>query len=217
VTGREAKAWVRDRIRSSPVRLDPAAESLVAAHLGEDVSRLSSLLEILAAAHGEGARLGPDDVAPYLGEAGSVAPWDFTDALESGQPDVALGLLHRMLSAGERHPLVVLAVLTRHVQGLLNVDDPTITSEAQAAAAMGIAKGRSTFPAKKALASARRLGSARIAEAVGLVADAEVALKGGQDWPGPLVLEVLVARLCRLFRSAGGAPRAGARAGNRAR
>ncbi len=203
VAGRDAKAWVRARIAESPVRLDAAAEALLEAHLGEDLSRLSSVLEVLAAAHGDGHRLRPADVEPYLGEAGSVAPWDFTDAVEGGQPDVALGQLHRMLGAGARHPLVVLAILTRQVQGLMQVDDPGITSEAAAAAAMGIAKGRSTFPAKKALVSARRLGSARIAEAVGLVADAEVALKGGQDWPGELVLEVLVARLCRLFRTAG--------------
>lgn len=201
VSGREARGWVRDRIKASKVRLDHHAEALVEAHLGEDVSRLGSLLEVLASAYGEGARLGAGEVEPYLGAAGSVAPWDFTDAIDSGRTEVALELLHRLMEAGERHPLVVLTVLARHVQAMLRVDGDHITTEGQAAEAMGMAKGRSTFPAKKALASARRTGPAGVAEAVGLVADAEVALKGGTEWPAELVLEVLVARLCRLSRT----------------
>ncbi|MCU4187328.1 DNA polymerase III subunit delta [Acidiferrimicrobium sp. IK] len=207
VSGREAKGWVRDRIKASKVRLDGGAEALVEAHLGEDVSRLGSLLEVLAAAYGEGARLGAADIEPYLGEAGSVAPWDFTDAIDSGRTEAALELLHRLMEAGERHPLVILSILTRHVQGMLRVDGDDIVTEAQAAAAMGLAKGRSTYPAKKALASARRMGPSGVAEAVGLVADAEVALKGGTEWPAELVLEVLVARLCRLARAGAGARR----------
>jgi DNA polymerase-3 subunit delta len=156
------------------------------------------------AAHGDGARLGADDIEPYLGEAGSVAPWDLTDAIDNGQTEIALTLLHRLLGAGERHPLVIVSILHRHLAGLQRVDGPAITSEAAAAAALGFAKGRSTWPAKKALASSRRYGSAGVTEAIGLLAAAELDLKGRRDWPGELVLDVLVARLCRLARS--GAP-----------
>ena len=83
----------------------------------------------------------------------AVAPWDFTDAIDAGGTEKALVLLHRLLEGGDRHPLVVLAILHRHVQSLLRVDGPAIQTEAQAAEAMGIAPGRSTFPAKKALAT----------------------------------------------------------------
>jgi DNA polymerase III subunit delta len=200
VTSREATEWIRDRVRHSAVRLDAAAEARLVAHLGEDLSRLGSILDVLAAAYPHAGRLGPDEVTPYLGEAGSVAPWDLTDAIDRGQTEVALTLMHRMLEAGERHPLVVLATLHRHVAAMVRVESPSISNEADAAAAMGIAKGRSTFPARKALTAARNLGSAGVAEAVCLVADAELALKGKLDWPGELVLEVLVARLCRLSR-----------------
>jgi DNA polymerase III subunit delta len=208
VNGRDAPAWVRERTRAAPIRLDAAAESLIESHLGEDVSRLTAILDVLVAAHGEGARLGPDDVEPYLGEAGAVAPWDFTDAIDRGDATAALTLLHRMLSAGQRHPLVVASILNRYVVNMLRVDSPSIATEAAAAAALGIAKGRSTFPAKKALTSARRFGSDGISEAVILLADAELDLKGARDWPGELVLEVLVARLCRLARAGSGRPAA---------
>ena len=201
VSNREAHGWIKQRMRESSLHLDARAEALVEAHLGEDISRLSALLDVLEAAHGAGARLGVSDVEPYLGEAGSVAPWDLTDAIDAGRNEAALAALSRLLAAGERHPLVVLAILHRHVSSMLRVDDPDVRTEVQAAEAMGIAKGRSTFPAKKALTAARRLGSAGVAEAIGHVADAEVALKGGSEWPGELVLEVLVARLCRLART----------------
>lgn len=222
VSGRDAKNWVRERLRASPLSFDPAAVEVVERHLGEDVGRLSALLPVLEAAYGREARLGPDEVTPYLGEAGAVAPWDLSDAIDAGKTQAALEVLHRMLGAGERHPLVVLATLVRQVESALRVDGPEIVSEGQAARALGIPPGRSTFAARKALERAHRWGSEGIAEAVGLMADAEANLKGATDWPEPLVLEVLVARLCRLSRSgrATGAPRRGpsrpARGGSRA-
>jgi len=200
VDGRDSKSWLRERAAASGVRLDAAAEGLLLAHLGEDLSRSLGLLEVLRAVYGEGARIGVPDLEPYLGEAGSVAPWELTDAIDKGDTATALAVLHRMLAAGERHPLVVLASLHRHISAMLRVDGPGITTEAEAAAALGIAKGRSTYPAKKALTQLRRIGSGAVAEMSGLIADAEVALKGASARPEAAVLEVLVARLCRLAR-----------------
>jgi DNA polymerase-3 subunit delta len=195
------RAWLRERIGESGVKLDAEAEAAVAAHLGEDVGRAVPVLAVLEAVYGAGARLGRADVEPYLGEAGSVTPWELTDAIDAGDAGKALVLLHRLLEGGARHPLVVLGILHRHVASLLRVDDPSIRGEADAARALGIPPGRSAYPAKKALAAARRMGSDGVAEAVGLVSDAELDLKGGSAWPAPAVLEVLVARLCRLARA----------------
>jgi DNA polymerase-3 subunit delta len=211
VDSRDARTWFRARLRGAPVQLDGPAEALVGDHLGEDRGRLTPLLEALASAYGAGARLGVEEVEPYLGEAGSVAPWDLTDAVDTGDTELALVRLHRLLDAGDRHPLVVLAILHRHVSAMLRVDGAQITSEAEAADALGIPRGRSTFPARKAWRSARRLGSARVGEMTGLVADAEVALKGGQALPEEVILEILVARLCRLSRTATGAAGRGRR------
>jgi DNA polymerase III subunit delta len=216
VVPREARDWVRSRIRAAPLRVDSQAEGLIEAHLGEDVSRLGALLEVLVAAHGEGAHVGPAQVEPYLGQAGGVAPWTFTDAIDAGRTADALTQLHRLLGGGERHPLVVLAILHRHVQSWLRIDSPSIETEGDAAAAMGIGPGRSTYPAKKALGTVRRWGSASVAEAVGLVADAELNLKGASAWPPEAVLEVLVARLGRLAR-AGAGPATGSPSGSRRR
>jgi DNA polymerase III subunit delta len=213
VGSREAHSWVTERLSHGPVKLEPAAAAQVEAHLGEDLNRLGMLLVTLEAAYGTGARIGPEELAPYLGQPGSVPPWDLTDAIDRGEPvSEALKLLHRLMEAGSRHPLVVLAILHRHFGNILRVQSPDIATEAQAAEALGIAKGRSTFPARKALDAARRLGMRGSGDAVIALADAELALKGKLDWEPEVVLEVLVARLCRLSRNARGAPvHAGAR------
>jgi DNA polymerase III subunit delta len=205
VSSREAHNWVTQRVAQGPVSLAPAAAALVESHLGEDLNRLGALLATLEAAYGPGAKIGPEELAPYLGRPGSVPPWDLTDAIDKGETEVALIVLHRLMDAGGRHPLVVLAVLQRHFGNVLRVQSPDVATEAQAAEALGIAKGRSTFPAKKALDAARRLGPRGSADSVMALADAELAIKGKLDWEPELVLEVLVARLCRLSRSARGA------------
>jgi DNA polymerase-3 subunit delta len=201
VSPKEAPRWLAERLSVTPVKLTPPAVALVGQHLGEDLGRLSSLIAVLEAAYGRGARVGPKELEPYLGQPGSVPPWDLTDAIDKGDAERALVLLRRLLAAGDRHPLVVHAILHRHFANILRVQSPLVTSEAEAAEALGIQKGRSTFPAKKALDAARRLGAARAGDAILALAEAELALKGKLEWGPELVLEVLVARLCRLSRA----------------
>jgi DNA polymerase-3 subunit delta len=206
VSTREVHGWFSDRLAHAPVKLAPQAAAMVEAHLGEDLNRLSALLAVLETAYGRGARIGPDELSPYLGQAGAVPPWDLTDAIDRGENEQALQVLHRLTGAGGRHPLVVLAILQRHYGNVLRVQSPAIAAEAQAAEVLGIAKGRSTFPARKTLDAARRLGPAGTGDAVIALADAELALKGKVDWRPELVLEVLIARLCQISRKSRGSP-----------
>jgi len=208
--GRDAKGWIEARLRDAPLRFEPATRARLAAHLGEDVARLPALLDVLVAAHGEGARIGGEEIEPFLGAAGSIAPWDLTDAMDRGDAGGALEALHRLVEAGERHPLVMLAILHRHVAPILALDGSGATTEAQAAEVLGIAKGRSTFPARKALATSRQWGPEGVSRAVALLARADVDLRGGSAVPAEAVLEVLVARLARLAPGRGAAGRGAA-------
>lgn len=197
---KQRSTWLAEHARSGPVRLEPAALNLVEKHLGEDLGRLANLLEALGAAYGHGARVGPEEVRPFLGEAGPVPPWELTDAIDAGDTDRAVAALARMSGAGDRHPLQTMAVLSGHYGRLLRLDGAGITDEATAAEALGI-RG-STFPAAKALRAARRLGHEGVAQAIALLAQADLDLRGAREWPDSLVLEVLVARLSRLSRAA---------------
>jgi DNA polymerase-3 subunit delta len=186
-----------DHLKGGPVRLDGPATAQLSEHLGEDMGRLEGLLDTLAAAYGPGATVSLDDLGPFLGAAGALAPWDLTDAIDAGETAKALTVLHRMLEAGESHPLVVMSMLHRHYRQMLRLDGAGATSPEQAAQMLGL---RSAFPAKKALAQSRRLGTARIGRAVQLLAEADLGMRGTTALPGDLVLEVLVARLSRLVR-----------------
>ena len=196
-TGKARSQWLTDHLRGGPVRLDGQAQARLGEHLGSDMGRLAGLLDTLAAAYGRGATVTADDLEPFLGEAGALAPWDLTDAVDAGRTAQALDVLHRMLAAGDSHPLVVLAQLHRHYRQMLRLDGAGVTSPEQAAELLGL---RSAFPAKKALAQANRLGPARIARAVQLLAAADLDLRGTTGLSGELVTEVLVARLSRLVR-----------------
>jgi DNA polymerase-3 subunit delta len=194
------RQWVQERIAEAQLRLDAEAVELLLSQVGEDLNRVGGVLATLAATFGPGSRLGPDDIAPYLGEAGAHAPWELTDAIDRGDITTALDRLHRMTGAGGRHSLQVLFTLHGHYARMLALDGADVGGEKDAAARLGL-RG-STFPARKALEQVRRLGSARLAQAFQWLAQADVDLRGAKGWPDELVLEVLVARLANLSRAA---------------
>lgn len=196
--GRNREAWVLQQLTSHGIRLDAAAGALVADRIGENTGAVVELAERLVGVHGPDAHLGVDDVRPWLGEAGGVPPWELTDAIDQGDAPRALDLLMRMVRGGGRHPLQILATLHTHYGRMLRLDGAGARSEKEAAQILGL-KG-STFPARKALAQGQALGADGLRRAIGLLADAELALKGAQAWPDDLVMEVLVARLARASR-----------------
>jgi len=197
-SGKARKTWLDERLAAGGVGLDRGARDLVATHLGDDVERVGALLAILESTYGTGARVGADEVAPFLGEAGTMAPWALTDAIDRGDIGLALDRLGRMLGAGGMHALQVMAVLTNHFRRILALEGADVRGEADAAQLLGL-KG-STFPAKKALGRAHHLGPDGVRQAIGLLAAADVDLRGRVALPDEVVLEVLVARLARLSR-----------------
>ena len=178
------------------MKLEPAAADLLAEHVGEDLGRVQGLLGALSAAYGEGARVSVEDLAPYLGEAGNVPRYQLTDAIDRGETGRALVVLHRMLDAGGLVPIQVLATLHAHFANILALDGADVGDELDAAALLGTAP----FVAKKALAQCRRLGHARIAEAITLIAAADLDVRGASGLSPQTVVEILVARLARQTR-----------------
>ena len=165
--------------------------------MGEDLGRVEGLLSALAAAYGEGSRITVEDLEPYLGEAGNVARYELTDAIDRGDPAAALGVLHRMTDAGGLSAVEVVFSLHRHYANMLALDGAMVSSGDEAAQLLGV---NSAFVGKKALEQSRRLGSARIGHAIELLAAADLDVKGATGLPPELVVEILVARLSRQTR-----------------
>ena len=192
---RDRAEWFDAQIGASELRLDRPAIAMLGAWLGEDAGRLQGIVETLTSAYGTERTLKVVDITPFIGEAGGVPPWDLTDAIDRGDTTGALKLLHRMMRAGERHPLQIMAILHAQYGKLLALDGSGARDEVSAAAAMGIKPG---FPAKKALDQYRKIGGGAVARAIAMLAQADLDLRGVKDWPEELVMEVLVARLSRL-------------------
>jgi DNA polymerase-3 subunit delta len=196
--GRKVAEWLQHQVTEAGLKVDAEARQRLVTWLGDEPSRLLGLLDLLRSTYGEGTKLGVAEIEPFLGDDGGVPPWDLTDAIDRGDRAVALELLQRMVGQGERHPFQVLATLHSHVTRILRLDGADVTGEAQAAELLGL-KG-STFPARKALGQARKLGHDRIVRMIDLLAEADIDLRGGKAWPPELVLEVLVARLATMSR-----------------
>lgn len=193
----DRRNWVDEQVASSHVKLAADARKLLAERVGEDLARIQGVLRTLESTFGPGSKLAAADIEPYLGEAGSVAPWDLTDAIDQGDRARAIDLLHRLQGAGERHALGIMYSLHGHYQAMLALDGADVTSDKEAGEILGV----HPFRAKKAMQQGRKLGSEGIAEAISLLAQADLDLRGAKAWPDELVMEVLVARLASRARA----------------
>jgi DNA polymerase-3 subunit delta len=196
--GRKVAEWVAEHLSEAGLKVDSEGRSRLVTWVGDEPSRLLGLIDLLRSTYGSGVKISAAEIEPFLGDDGGVPPWDLTDAIDRGDRAAALDLLQRMIGQGERHPFQLLSTLHSHFVRMLRLDGADVASEKQAAELLGM-KG-STYPAKKAMGQARRLGHDRIVRAIDLLAQADLDLRGGKAWPDHLVLEVLVARLATMSK-----------------
>jgi len=196
--GRKVAEWVAVHLADAELKVDAEGRARLVTWVGDEPSRLLGLIDLLRSTYGAGTKVTAAEIEPFLGDDGGVPPWDLTDAIDRGDRSTALDLLQRMIGQGERHPFQVVSALHSHFARMLRLDGADVASEQQAADLLGM-KG-STFPARKALGQARRLGHDRIVRAIDLLARADLDLRGGKAWPDHLVLEVLVARLATMSK-----------------
>lgn len=190
-------------LKGAHLKLSSDAAKQIAAHLGEDAGRVPELVGLLHATYGDNATLSRDDVEQYLGELGTAGRFDLTNEIDRGEVGSALATLHRMLTSTSSaqpkplHPMQVMASLVSHYTRLLRLDDPSIVTKEQAATVLGMkSPGGARFP----LESAKRLGTDGLRDAIRLLAQAELDLRGAGGLEDRTVMDVLVARLAALSR-----------------
>jgi DNA polymerase-3 subunit delta len=202
-SGEQTATLLASAAKGAGLKLSADASALIAARLGADAGRVPELVELLHATYGDNVTLDADAVQAYLGDVGTAERFALTNAIDKGELGAALEVLHRMLTATSAaqpkplHPMQVMASLVFHYQRLLKLDDPTITTNEQAAAALGM---KSAYGARFPFESARRLGSDGLREALGLLAQAELDLRGQSGLDERTAIDVLVARLAALSR-----------------
>lgn len=202
------------QLQACGVKLHTDARARIVAHLGDDAARVAELVEILATRFTLGTTVRADEIEPYLGEAGGLdRPFALTEALEKGDAARALEVLHRLMHATNakseaRHPMLLMATLGNYYRSLLRLDSPGIRTKDDAAAVLG----GNPWAAKYRLDASRQLGTTGLREAIALLAQADLDLRGKRAIDEETVMHVLVARLAALHRrGASSRARAGAR------
>jgi DNA polymerase-3 subunit delta len=204
-SGAKARAaFVESKFAEYGLVADGATLHLVTERVGDDVARVDSLARLLRTVYGS-APLQRQHVDPYLGEAGTVPPWDLTDALERGDSAAAITVARRMLDSRDRGALQIIFQVQRYVLNIARVQGSSWRTPEEVASALSL----NPVAARKTLQMADRLGPERIADAVHLIAQADLDLKGALTYGSRdlttdvdvtelTVIEVLVARLARL-------------------
>jgi len=204
----DKRAFMADTFAKANVTVDASTMEKIAEVLGDELNRLDQLARTLSSIYGS-APLNFSHVAPYLGEKGDIPPWDLTDPIAQGDATKAIVAVRRMLDSRGKVALQVMFTLSKYFREVAILESGEATNEEEAAALTKSPK----FTAKKQLALANRLGSARIAQALHWIAEADLALKGGVSYGSRdldtdmevtqlVVMEILVARLARLCQSA---------------
>ncbi|NDD96427.1 MAG: DNA polymerase III subunit delta [Actinobacteria bacterium] len=195
----KAKDWLEDQVAITGLNLNADAMELLVEWLGEDVGRFEGLARTLASTYGATV-ITAGKLDPFLGERGDAKAWDLTDAIDGGNATKALMVARRMMTAGERHPLQIMAQLHTHFARLAKLDGPSPQSVNDVMALLNV----KSYPAEKALKAYRNLGSAGVRRAFELLAAADRDLRGGTGLENDVVMDVLVARLAKLTSPRGG-------------
>ena len=194
---RDRASWIEEQVAAAGLRLDAARSTGSARWMGEDAGRLAGRpRHARSAPTARRTLLRLADIEPFLGEAGGVPPWDLTDAIDRGDTTAAL----RAAAPDDGR---------RRAPPAAGDGDPArpLHQAAGARRCRCARRGRrlrrrsgSSPASRRARRSISTAGSAarRWSRAIGLLAQADLDLRGAKDWPEALVMEVLVARLSRL-------------------
>lgn len=179
----------------APLNLTMRAKNKIIEHVGEEPERAISIVNALETIYQDGDLLDLPDVENWLYEAGAKTTWALLDAIDAGNPSIALTTFNRNFQ--KETSAVGLAIAIRsHFEKIYFLSAAGITNEHEGKEFLGY-KSASTYPAKKAIQLAKRYKSAA-EHCLALSLEAEAALRGGagSGLPEKIVLELLIGRVC---------------------
>lgn len=189
--------YLANQLKSAPVRLNTAATTLLANHLGDDLGRLSGLLETLARSYGDGVTIDPGMLEPFLGSQGSVPIYELTSHIENGSMSESLKIVSRMMGPGGVSAHQIVAMLDNHFSRVARLDGSGVRSGDDVAALLGV----SPYPGKRLFALSKKMAHTNVVTALDLIGEADLDLKGLSGLSEQAIVEVLVARLCRVVKA----------------
>jgi DNA polymerase III subunit delta len=173
---RALPAWLVKQASELGFELDQQAAKALVAQVGERQQRLLRELEKLALEHGEGARVGVEEVQACCASSAERKAWTLADALVAGDEKTATRALLELRQQGERLPSLLYQMVRR-------VRDALAIAEALAA---GQPPGQvrktlrmPSFAADRLISDVSNRDAEAYRRALELLADLEVESRGG--------------------------------------
>jgi DNA polymerase-3 subunit delta len=187
--GRRLAGWVRERARAHGLKVDDRAGWALIDACGTELRDLDGALSQLASGMPAGSPVGVADVRRMFPRLADQRVFAFTDAVGDRRLEPAMGSLRRLLEQGDE-PLVLFGSLVAHVRRLLRAR----RYADQSAAAVGDALGLPSWRAERLQKQARSYREEELVAALGILAAADVEIKGG-DLPPEVALEKAVVQI----------------------
>jgi len=186
----ELPKWVTQQARAYGLGLTPEAARALVNQVGERQERLLRELEKLVLEFGPGTDLDAEQIQDLTASSAEHKAWTLADALLSGDPARATRAYLQIRAQGERLP------------GLIYWMSSRVRQAHQAARALEAGQPQATvrsglrMPPKAAdqlINDARRMGADRLRHAIEIIADLELASRGGSKKGGSEDTVALVA------------------------
>lgn len=186
----EAKAWVKTRLKELKAVADDQVISEIVRLVGTNVQTLFMEVDKLASGAADTGRITLELVEELIGRSRELANWELTDHLLAGNRKKALETLHRLLE-DEVEPLMLLGLIGSNYRKLALGKQVLMTKgESQVFKYVFI----QPFKQRSYIDTLRRADAARLAHAIQLIANVDLAIKTSQATPR-LQMEMLVCEL----------------------
>lgn len=176
--GRSLAEWIRRRAGTKGLHLDDRAAWALLDTVGADLRGLDGALEQLSSGLPDGAGVGAADVRRAFPRLADERMYALADAVGDRRLPLAMATLRRLLEQGDE-PVVLLGVLAAHVRRLIRA----YPHGPRGARAVGEALGLPRWRAEHVTRQAKAFRDHELAEALGTLATADVAIKSGDVQP----------------------------------
>ena len=186
--------WIQRYAKRQGVQIELAAIQLLSQYVGAKPRELVSEIEKLVSFVGVGQPVTASAVEQVAGITHGASVFDLADALGKGQGKLAQKLMQKFLGQGEE-PTRAVAMITRHFQLLLKAK--VLMGKSLPRDKMAAELGIAPFFLPGYLEQAQRRSASWLWVCLSALREADWRLKSQGRRQEHLVLELLVAKLCR--------------------
>jgi DNA polymerase III subunit delta len=175
---KELPKWVQQQAQKLGIELDHTAAQALVAQVGERQQRLLRELEKLAIEHGEGAKLGLDEVEEEAAHSAERQVWGLVDAPVACDRAKATRAFVELRGQGESLARLV-PLMARRVRDVLQIAERLEAGESPAQVKQTLKM--SSWAADRRIQEARRADVDTLRRALEQLADLELASRGGEE------------------------------------